>query len=157
MGWGLLTLVLVWAVPPSHIAALGALLEAADPGARSAILRSWVPDVLASLAFLIGFDFLYDVVHNNAVALIVVWGAVRRGTRRARAVGRVMAWLLWLDSALNVFENLAILHVLRSQSAESLLPAISAVFAFRSATPLLGLFVGAALHASAWRAGRPTG
>jgi hypothetical protein len=146
--------VLAWAVPLDDVSALGALLEATDPGARRVILESWTPDVVASLAFLVGFDFLYDLVHNNAAALVAVWGAVRRDTRLARAVAGTSAWVLWIDSALNVFENLAVLHVLRSRSPEPLLPAASAVFAFRSVTLLLGLLIGAILHGSAWRAGR---
>lgn len=131
-------------------------MEATEPGARRAILESWEPSIVASLSFMLGFDFLYDVVHNNAAALFAVWGAVRRDTRVARSVASATAWVLWLDSGLNVFENLAFLHILRSRSPDPLLPAVSAIFSFRSATLMLGLLVGAALHASAWRAGRLT-
>ena len=148
--WGLLTLILLWAVPVDHIAQLRGLVEATG-SARTSILESWGPSVVASVGFLLGFDFLYDVAHNNAVALFVVWGAVRRGTRIARSVGAVTAWVLWLDTGLNIFENLAFLHVLRSRNPE-VLPVVSAIFSFRSATLLLGLLVGAALHAAVWRA-----
>jgi hypothetical protein len=152
--WGVLTVILVWAVPIATIAELRALLETTEPAAARAILESWELSTVASLSFLLGFDFLYDVVHNNAAAFFAVWGAVRRDTRLARSVGAMTAWMLWLDTGLNVFENLAFLHVLRSRSPEPLLPAVSAIFSFRSATLMLGLLVGAALHASPWRARR---
>lgn len=119
-------------------------------------MESWDPGIAASLSFLLGFDFLYDVVHNNAAALFAIWGAVRRDTRLARSVGAMTAWVLWLDSGLNVFENLAFLHILRSRSPERLLTAVSAIFSFRSATLMLGFLVGAALHARAWQVGRLT-
>jgi len=151
--WGFLTLVLAWAVPVTDVAQVGTLMEATEPGARSAILGGLEPSVAVSLAFLLGFDFLYDVVHNNAAAFFAVWGAVRRDTRLARSVAGGTAWVLWLDSGLNVFENLAFLHVLRSPSAASLLPAISAAFSFRSATLALGILVGVAIHLSAWHEG----
>ena len=148
--WGFLTLVLAWAVPVADVAQIGTLMEATEPGARRAILGGWEPSVAVSLAFLLGFDFLYDLVHNNAAAFFAVWGAVRRDTPLARSVAGGTAWVLWLDSALNVFENLAFLHVLRSPSSVSLLPAISAAFSFRSATLALGILLGVALHVSAW-------
>jgi hypothetical protein len=152
--WALLTLALVWAVPMADVGELRRLLDETVPAARRSILRSWEPGVVASIAFLVGFDFLYDVVHNNAVALFAVWGAVRRNSPRARAFGAAVAWVLWLDTALNVFENLAALHVVRSREPEPLLPVVSAIFSFRSATLLLGVLVGIALH---WSAGRASG
>jgi hypothetical protein len=116
-------------------------------------LESWEAETLTSVSF---FDFLYDIIHNNAAAFFAVWGAARRNTRLAWSVGGMTAWVLWLDSGLNVFENLAFLHVLRVRTPEPLLPAVSMIFAFRSATLMLGLLVGTALHASVWRAGRLT-
>jgi hypothetical protein len=92
--WALLTIILVWAVPVSQLAELQTLVEATEPAARRAILESWEPSVVASLSFVLGFDFLYDIVHNNAAALFAVWGAVRCDTRRARSVGAVTAWVL---------------------------------------------------------------
>jgi hypothetical protein len=62
--------------------------------------------------------------------------------------------VLWLDSGLNLFENLAFLDVLRSRSPDGLLTAVAAIFSFRSATLMLGFLVGAALHTAAWQAGR---
>jgi hypothetical protein len=153
--WGLLTLLLIWAVPLTDIAQIRALMEATAPGAASAILQSWGSSVVASSSFLVGFDFLYDVVHNNAVAFWAVWGAAKCDTRLARSVAAATAWVLWLDTGLNLFENLAFLHVIRSRSPE-LLPVVSAIFGLRSATLMLGLLIGAALHASAWRARPPT-
>jgi hypothetical protein len=153
--WALLTLILVWAVPLSDIAGVQALLEARDPQTAGAVLASFEPTLTASLSFLLGFDFLYDVVHNNAAALFAVWGAVGRRTAAAQTVAATTAWILWLDTALNVVENLAFLHVLRSGSVAAL-PAVSTIFEFRAATLGLALLVGAGLHASAWRVRRST-
>jgi hypothetical protein len=150
--WGLLTLIMFWAVPIADIGELGKLMHAGGTVARSAILESWGPPVVAAISFLLGFDFLYDVVHNNAVALFVVWGVARCDTPIARSVGVVAAWVLWLDTGLNVFENLGMLHVLRSRSPDRLLSLVAAVFLFRSATLFLGVLVGAGLHAFAFRA-----
>jgi len=143
-------------VPVADVAQLQRLLQAPEPDTCRAILESWDSSLAVSLAFLLGFDFLYDLVHNNAAALFAVWGAVRRDTAVARRIAGTTAWVLWLDSGLNIFENLAFLHILRSQSCEGLLTAVAAIFTFRSATLLLGFVVGAALHASAWRASRLT-
>ena len=140
-------------MPIDHFAQIRRLMEATEPDARDA-LSSLDSSIVVSLSFLVGFDFLYDVVHNNAAALFAVWGAVRRNTRLARAVAGLTAWVLWLDSGLNVFENLAFLHVLRSRSPDPLLTLVTAIFSFRSATLMVGLAVGAALHIFAWRAGR---
>ena len=147
--WAVLTVILVWTVPVAHVAEVQRLLEATGTPARSAILESWSPSIVASLCFLLGFDFLYDVVHNNAVALFAVWGAVRRDIGFARSLAGLTAWVLWLDTGLNVVENLAFLHVLRSRSPQSLLPVVSVIFSFRSATMLLGVLVGLGLHVSA--------
>ena len=151
--WVLLTLILFWAVPLADVADVQRLVSAPEPDAARDILRSWGPSVGRSFSFLLGFDFLYDVVHNNAAALLAVWGAARQQTRLAHSVAAVTAWVLWLDTGLNVFENLAFLHVLRSGSTD-LLSAATAIFSFRSATLTLAILVGIALHASAWRAHR---
>jgi hypothetical protein len=137
-------------VPAAHLAEITKLTKAIEPGARQTILASWETGVAVSFSFLLGFDFLYDLVHNNAAALLAVWGAVRRGTKAARLLARTSAWVLWLDSGLNIFENLALLGVLRPRSPEPLVNAAVAVFSFRSVTLMLGLIVGVALHASAW-------
>lgn len=63
--------------------------------------------------FILGFDFLYDLVHNNAVALCVVWAAAGRSAGLV-AAGSFLAWLLWLASGANVVENLGFLHVLQA-------------------------------------------
>jgi len=145
----------VWAVPAAHVAEITKLTAATKPGAPRTILESWDTGIAVSFSFLLGFDFLYDLVHNNAAALLAVWGAVRRGTRPSRLLARTAAWVLWLDSGLNVVENLTLLQVLRPGSPEPPLNAAVAIFSFRSVTLMLGLLVGVALHASAWWAGNP--
>ena len=81
------------------------------------------------------------------MALLVV-----RGARRARVSwAEQIAWLLWLDTALNVFENLAFLHLLRTGDPAPLLPFASSVFYFRSATLIGGFIAGVLLHVMGWR------
>jgi hypothetical protein len=154
--WALLTLLLVWAVPLPDLGEVQSLVSADHRSAARAILKAWTPGLLVSFSFLLGFDFLYDLVHNNAVALFAVWGAAKRGSRSARRLAGTAAWLLWLATGLNVFENMALLHVVRSGAPEPLLPLASAVFAIRSALLAGGIVVGVGLHASAWLARRPT-
>ena len=59
---------------------------------------------------------------------------------------------MWLDTALNVFENLAFLHIIRTLDPSPLLPLAAGVFSFRSVTLVAGLLVGIVLHLRAfWR------
>lgn len=64
--------------------------------------------------------------------------------------------MLWLARGLNVFENLAFLHLDRSASFDPWLPLASVMFAGRSALLAGGIAVGFGLHAYAWRARGPT-
>ncbi len=145
--WVGLSAILVWAVPPEHIGEVNRLVSAPTLPAAAAVLDSWEPSVARSFSFLLGYDFLYDLVHNNAVALLVVWGA-----RRARiGWAEQIAWLLWLDTALNVFENLAFLQILRTADPAPLFPWAASVFYFRSATLIGGLVAGVLLHVQGWR------
>jgi len=142
------TAVFVAAIPVNHIAAAAHLLAASSADAQ-AILGQWGSDQRASFQFMLGYDFLYDLVHNNMVALLVVWGAVRVGRSWSMALAGLIAWVLWADSALNVFENLAYVRVLATNNVEPWHPYASAVFNFRTVTLNLGGIAAVGLHAYA--------
>jgi len=148
--WALLTAVLVHAISTHEIAQIQRLLEASSPVVASSVLSEWPASVFSSFAFLLGFDLLYDVVHNNATALFAIWGARRLGHPVAALAGRGIAWVLWLDTALNLFENLAFLHVIRALEPWPLLPWAAGIFSFRSATLGAGIVVGVVLHGLAF-------
>lgn len=145
-----LTAILVYAVPASTRSHIGDLLDAQSLAAATAVLSAWDADTYRTFAFLLGFDFLYDVVHNNLVAVFAIWGAKRVSASSALLVASATAWVLWLDTLLNVFENLVFLDVVRSAQASPLMPLASAIFSFRTATLALGLVVGLGLHAAAF-------
>lgn len=154
VGFVCLTAILVYAVPASTRSHIADLLDAPSLAAATAVLSAWDADTFRTFAFLLGFDFLYDVVHNNMVAVLAIWGAKRVYASSAVLVASVTAWVLWVDTLLNVFENLVLLDVVRSAQASPLMPLASAIFSFRTATLALGLLVGLGLHAAAfWRQG----
>ena len=138
--WGLLTIVLVTVVPLDHGRELWRVLHAADSAEAAAIVAGWSSDVRASARFLIRFDFAYDVVHNNAVALLCLWAARRLGGRRAWVAARTVAWLMWLDTLCNVAENLAALRLVSGDA--SWFGLVVASTAFRFATLWLGFALG---------------
>jgi hypothetical protein len=147
----LLTAILVYTVPSSIRSSIGDLLVAKSTSSANAVLSAWSPRIYRTFSFLLGFDFLYDVVHNNAVAVFVIWGATRLASTSALILASATAWVMWLDTALNVFENLAFLHIARSEDPSQLLPVASAIFSFRAATLALGFLIGLVLHALALR------
>ena len=147
----LLTAILVYTVPSGVRSSIGDLLAAQSTDSANAVLSTWSPRIYRTFSFLLGFDFLYDIVHNNAVAVFVIWGAIRLASTSALILASATAWVMWLDSALNVFENLAFLHIIRSEDPSQLLPVASAIFSFRSATLTIGFLIGLVLHALALR------
>jgi hypothetical protein len=154
--WGLLTIVLVTVVPPGHARELWRVLHSADAGEAAAIVAGWPSDVRASARFLIRFDFLYDVVHNNAVALLCLWAAHRLGSGRAWATARVVAWLMWLGTLSNVGENVAALRLVSGIDA-SWFGLIVVSTMFRFATLWLGVALGGLGLAVAARRNRTAG
>ncbi len=142
----LLTLIILAFVSASDQAHIAALVGASSADAVAALLADWTPRTLESFSFLVGFDYLYDIVHNNAVALFVIWGGRRVGTELGRSLGSLTAWTMWLDTALNLFENVAFLYAIRSPNPWPLLAVASTVFTFRSLTLGVGVVVGVALH-----------
>ena len=148
---GLLTAILFSSVSVEDLSRIEELLGASSSSAALALLTSWPQSTFQAFSFMLGFDLLYDLVHNNAVALFAIWGARRLSTPGAQIIGSLVAWVMWLDSVLNVFENLAFLHVIRTFELPSLVPIASTVFTFRSATLVTGLIVAIALHVLAFR------
>ena len=65
-------------------------------------------------------------------------------------VASVIAWVMWLDSLLNVFENLSFLHVLQTLDRAYLVPIMGDVFAFRTATLVAGFVCAVAFHCVAF-------
>ena len=140
-------------MPTEDRSLIGELLRAATPDRADEVLSSFPDHAVRSFSFLLGFDLLYDIVHNNAVAFLAMWGARRCASRQAYWAGSTVAWVMWLDTALNFPENLAFLRILETMQPWPLLPWASGTFFFRTSTWLAGLAVGVALHAlAAWRA-----
>jgi hypothetical protein len=150
--WVLLTGVLVAAVPLDHARELLDFLSAGTATDAAARAGAWSGDVRASARFVLYFDFLYDVVHDNAVALLCAWAARRLASRAAVMLARVVAWTLWLDIAFNVVENLAALHIVGGGSAAPWFDLVVALTTFRFVTLWLGFALGVVgLALGRWR------
>jgi len=120
--WGLLTPILIWAAPGRSDFTIPDLAIAGSVPAAREILSHWSASDRTAFAFILGFDLLYDLVHNNAVALCATWAVVGCSARLIRSAS-VIAWLLWIASAANFLENLAFFHMLQT-SPESPWPEI---------------------------------
>jgi len=155
VAFSLLTAILIAFVPLQDIARIRELVQARPGAFAREVLAGWPPSTLQSFSFMLGFDLLYDLVHNNGVALLAVWGAKRSAATWAAVAASATAWVMWLDSLLNVFENLAFLHIIQTSNPAPLLPFAAAVFSFRSITLIVGLMIGIALHAHASLRSRP--
>jgi len=130
--WALLTILLLQAVPLVDFPKIGRILGASTAADLSAVLADWTPATLRSFAFLLGFDLLYDLVHNNAAAVYALWASRICARPWAERLAAAAAWLLWLATVLNVFENLAFLHMLPDGDSSWLLPWASLAFNLRS-------------------------
>lgn len=152
LAWMLLTGVLVAVVPLDHARELLDFLHAGTATDAAGRAGAWSADVRASARFVLYFDFLYDVVHDNAVALLCVWAARRVASRAAVMVARVVAWTLWLDIALNVVENVAALHIVGGGGAAPWFDLVVALTTFRFVTLWLGVALGVVgLALGRWR------
>ena len=137
--FGALSVILFHAMP---LADAGRVVEFTGAGSPEGASAAWagMPERLRiSLAFVVGFDFLYDLVHNNAVALGCIWAARQLRTGPLFRLGRLLAWVLWLDTALNLVENLAILHMMRGGIASPWPEIVAPILTFRTATLALGV------------------
>ena len=114
--WAALTPILVWAAPGRGEYTIPDLAVAGSAAAAAEILSHWSPNDRTAFAFILGFDFLYDIVHNNAVALSVAWAAAGRASVWVGA-GSLLGWLLWLATAANFLEGVAFFNILQSGPA----------------------------------------
>ena len=136
--WVLLTPILVWAAPGRSDFTIPDLAVAGSPAAAQEILSHWLPADRLAFAFILGFDFLYDLVHNNAVAFSVAWAAASRSVRWV-AAGSLLAWLLWLATAANIVENVAFFHMLQTGPSSPWPEVGLGTTYFRNGTVLAGI------------------
>ena len=154
VAFGLLTAILIASVPIQDFARIREFVQARPSAAAREVLADWPPSTFQAFSFMLGFDLLYDVIHNNGVAIFSVWGAKRAATAYAVVAASLTAWVMWLDTVLNVFENLTFFHIIQTLEPAPLLPVAAAVFSFRSYTLVAGVLIGIALHTRAfWRSG----
>ncbi len=143
VGWAALSVIGFASIPTQHFtdAMRMAGAPSADPG-------RWSTEVRISVAYLIGSDYLYDILHNNAVGLLAVLGARLLGHAQVTWVARGIAWTMWLDTVLNVIENLAFLAAVRGR--RDWLEVAQPIEAFRTSTLLLGLVFGVTTLCFVW-------
>lgn len=153
----LLTVVLFAAVPLDHAHELLRFLHANDASEAAGIVATWPPGVRATARFLIGVDFLYDAVHNNAVALLCMWAALRLGSYGFNVTARIVAWVMWFDTLCNLVENFSALHIVGGGSVTPWFGIVVASTAFRFATLWLGFALGVVGLGFAYRNARQTG
>ena len=111
------TAIFLVAVPLEHFLLVVQLIGAPSSDVLT-LISGWTIAERQSFAFMIGYDFVFDILHNNAAALFVIWGAARLNARSAcpneMMIAAWLAWAMWLCSGLNIVENLAFLHLLDS-------------------------------------------
>jgi len=130
------------AVPFEHFLLVVQLIGA-QSGDVLPLISNWTIAERQSFAFMIGYDFVFDILHNNAAALFVVWGAARLNVRSAcpneLMIAAWLAWAMWLCSGLNIVENLAFLHLLDSHQVTPWHLIGKVAFSFRGVA-LVGAF-----------------
>jgi hypothetical protein len=150
VGFLIATAIFAASVPTAHMSAVSGLVRA-DPQHAQHLLASWDAATRESFRFMLGFDYLYDILHNNLAAFVLAWGAVRFGKPWAIGVAGALVWILWLDSGLNVLENMAYTHILTENAIVPWHRYASGVFAFRSVSLLVIAVAALALHLAAFR------
>ena len=141
------TVILVTAVPAEHRSAI-ANFVLADAVLAPAELGRWDSATRESFQFVLGFDFLYDLVHNNLVAMLLAWGAILSAQRWATQLANLFAWILWLDSALNVVEHFIYRHLLATGILEPWHGYGMAIFNFRTSTLAAAALLAVVVHVS---------
>jgi hypothetical protein len=143
-----LTALLAYAVPADDLSRIFAGLTSSWTAAGlQEVVRAWPERTRLSATFLFGFDTLFDVVHNNAVAFLCVWAARRNGTASALVTARTLAWIMWLDTLLNQVEDLVFLEIVRGAPADPWPALAVGIAGFRSITLAVGFLFGATLLA----------
>lgn len=149
IGFLVTTVILGIVVPAEHRSAI-ANFVLAEPSLAHTELSAWDSATRESFQFVLGFDFLYDLVHNNMVALLLAWGAIRHAQRWAIQLASVFAWILWLDSALNVLEHFIYRHILATGILEPWHGYGLAIFSFRTSTLVAGALIAVVIHIGAF-------
>jgi hypothetical protein len=93
LAWAALTGILLWAAPRSGAVELA---FAGTPDEAARVVSALSDRDRISFSFMLGFDLLYDLVHNNAVALACIWAS-----RRFRRYVRNLTLLLGVLYALS--------------------------------------------------------
>ena len=128
--WVMLTIVLGLAVPLEMLPKVAQMAAAGSAANATALLSEWATEERQAASFLVGFDFLYDIVHNNAVAMGILLASLTAG--RGRPVARSFAWALWLCTLLNVAENLIFQTVLVGNPADPWVAFAGFIASFRA-------------------------
>ena len=84
------------------------------PATTQAILDSWDPNARVHVGFSLGLDFLFMPLYAATIALGCLWGAGVLSRRRwpLAALGRPLAWGVWLAVLCDVVENIALWRLL---------------------------------------------
>ncbi len=87
---------------------------AGDPATTQAILDSWGPNARVHAGFSLGLDTLFMPLYAATIALSCLWGAgaFRRRRWPLVALGRPLAWGVWLAALCDVVENIALWRLL---------------------------------------------
>jgi len=141
------TVILGTAVPAEHRSAI-ANFVLADAALAPGELGRWDSATRESFQFVLGFDFLYDLVHNNLVAMLLAWGAILSAQRWAIRLASVFDWILWLDSALNVVEHFIYRHLLATGMLGPWDGYGMAIFNFRTSTLVVAALLAVVIHVS---------
>ena len=141
------TVILGTVVPAEHRSAI-ANFVLADAALAPAELSRWDSATRESFQFVLGFDFLYDLVHNNLVAMLLAWGAILSAQRWALQLASAFAWILWMDTALNLLEHFIYRHLLATGILEPWHSYGMAIFNFRTSTLVAGALIAAVIHIS---------
>lgn len=154
------TAIFLVAVPLEHFLLVVQLIGA-PTGDVLHLISGWTIAERQSFAFMIGYDFVFDLLHNSAAALFVIWGAARLNARSAcpneLMIAAWLAWAMWLCSGLNIVENLAFLHLLESHQVTPWHLIGKVAFTFRGVALVAAFVTGLVFHLRAgiavpWRA-----
>jgi hypothetical protein len=91
---------------------------AANHAASQKILNSWSTEAKVNAALSLGLDFLFLIGYALFISLACIWVAIAlKGDHSIiYNVAVVVAWAQFLAAALDVIENLALIHVLLNSS-----------------------------------------
>ncbi|PKN94593.1 MAG: hypothetical protein CVU44_05780 [Chloroflexi bacterium HGW-Chloroflexi-6] len=85
---------------------------AGSPEAANAMLASWDGSARLSVAFGLGFDFLFMPIYATALSLSVLLAADRRRGEVWSALGKALGWGAFLATGFDAVENISLFHIL---------------------------------------------